>query len=241
MDAFNVRNRALGLARSLGMGAADLLFPPLCVGCEDRLPAVPPALPLCAACRRTLPHAPQDALDERLSRMGDEASIIDHRLALWTFDDGGVLQSLQHALKYRDRPGLGVRLGAEVGRLWRSRGYPIPDRIAPVPLARLRFLERGYNQAERVAAGIADALGAPVDELVKRARATSSQTRLSREARRKNVEGAFAMEGADGLEGVRVLLVDDVLTTGATLLSAATPLHQAGATVDLAVLALTRE
>jgi len=221
--------------------ALDLMFPPLCLACDDRLPPGGRAVPLCPACRRTLPPAHPEAIDERLARMGEDASILAHRLALWTFDDGGVLQRLQHTLKYGDRPTLGVVLGREIGRLWRARSYPVPDLIAAIPLSRVRFLERGYNQAERLATGAAEALGVTASPILSRTRSTRSQTRLSRSERRRNVDGAFSVESETRLEGRRVLLIDDVVTTGATSLAAAAPLSAAGAVVDVAALALTRD
>lgn len=234
-------NARRGLA-ALGTGLADLLFPPLCVGCDDRLPALRPPLPLCPACRRTLAFAPADSLSERLQAQAQDAAVIDRCLALWTFDDGGILQRLQHALKYRDRPSLGLALGAEMARAWTAAAHPLPYLVTPVPLARVRLLERGYNQAERLAAGMSAALGVPIEPLLVRARATRSQTRLSRPERRQNVEDAFRLaDGSRDLGGRRVLLVDDVLTTGATTIAAARPLHEAGARVDVALLALTRE
>lgn len=233
--------RTVAPGQAVGRAVIDLLFPPLCTGCEDRLPAGGTALPLCPSCRRALPHPPADALDTRLARI-DPSLPFRHRLALWTFDDGGVLQRLQHALKYGHRPSLGLALGVAIGRRWNASGVPAPDLVAPIPLARARLLERGYNQAERLAAGIAQAIEAPLAPVLVRARATRSQTSLSRKQRRTNVDGAFAVApaGAD-VAGRRVLVVDDVMTTGATVLAAAAPLLAAGASVDLALLALTRE
>jgi ComF family protein len=234
---------ATGTARALGEALADLLYPPLCLGCADRLPVHDPAaLPVCGPCRRRLPPPPPDALPARLARLEGASEAFGHALALWTFDAGGVLQRLQHALKYGDRPGLGVAAGWLLAEAWRRAGYPLPDRVVPIPLARPRRLERGYNQSERLAEGLRQGLGVPVAEALTRVRATRKQTTLSREHRRGNVAGAFGLaEEADLPSGGRVLLVDDVLTTGATLLAAAEPLRRAGLAVDLAALALTRE
>jgi ComF family protein len=162
--------------------------------------------------------------------------------ALWVFDDGGAVQRLQHTLKYRDRPALGIPLGALVGlAVLDAFGEPLYEAVVPVPLAPVRRLERGYNQSATLAAGIASVLpGAPPvgAHLLMRTRRTRSQTALSRTRRWSNVDGAFATPHAGALSGRRVLLVDDVLTTGATVTAAAQPLLAAGATVDLAVFAL---
>lgn len=231
------------LTRTLGGALADLVYPPLCVGCSDRLPAHDPqVLPLCGPCRRRL-HSPESgAVTRRLERLPQQPVAFPHALALWTFDAGGVLQRLQHALKYGDRPALGVRAGTLLGAAWKDAGYPLPDLIVPVPLSRIHLLERGYNQSERLAAGLRQELGGSVGEVLTRTRNTRTQTSLSRERRRHNVTGAFALVAAANLPpGTRVLIVDDVLTTGATAVAAAAPLVAAGATVDLAVLALASD
>lgn len=230
------------LLRRLGRALLDVVYPPLCIGCDDRLPPDTPALFLCAECLRALPRAEPGVLLSRLADLPGGTAAFGHAAALWLFDDGGTLQRLQHALKYGNRPTLGVRLGRLVGEAWREHGRQTPDLIVPVPLHRRRRLERGYNQSERLAAGLADVLDRPVDaEGLARPRPTRSQTSLSKPARWRNVERAFAVPDPEAVAGHRVLLVDDVLTTGATAVAAAHLLRTAGAKVDLAVLACTRD
>ena len=230
------------LLRRLGAALLDVLYPPLCLGCDDRLPPDDDALPLCPDCLRALPRAEPGLLHPRLADLPGGPAAFAHADALWLFDDGGTMQRIQHALKYGNRPSLGVRLGRLVGEAWRERGAPAPDLVVPVPLHRRRRLERGYNQSERLATGIAAVLGCPVraDGLA-RPYPTRSQTSLSKTERWRNVERAFAVPAPDALAGKRVLLVDDVLTTGATAVAASRVLRSAGAHVDLAVLACTRD
>jgi ComF family protein len=229
------------LLRRFGRALLDVLYPPLCLGCEDRLPPDARTLPLCATCLRTLPRAAPGTLGPRLARFPEGSTAFARTSALWLFDAEGALQRLQHALKYGNRPTLGVRLGRLVGEAWPDEA-PRPELIVPVPLHRRRRLERGYNQSERLAAGVGEVLACPVrSDLLARARPTRSQTALSQTERWRNVADAFALADAGAVAGRRVLLVDDVLTTGATAVAAAAPLRAAGATVSLATLACTRE
>ena len=224
-------------ARALGA----LAFPTLCLGCDRHLPALPP-LPLCTACLRSLPRAdPQEAVN-RLADFpaGDR---LGRATALWAYDSGGTVQRVQHRLKYGERPALGIALGRLLGQAVMEAGEaPHYDAVVPVPLAPTRRLERGYNQSAYLAVGVAAVLPGPpvvLGRTLTRTRTTRSQTTLSRAERWTNVEGAFGLIGdPDTLRGRRLLLVDDVLTTGATVTAAAQPLLAAGATVDLAAVAL---
>jgi ComF family protein len=150
----------------------------------------------------------------------------------------GSLREAVHHLKYGGRDGLGAPLGRRLG----ASVAPLYDAVLPIPLHPARERERGYNQAERLAAGIAEALGRPtLRQLLRRTKRTERQAELDRQHRLVNLAGAFAAPaGHSDLTHRSLLLVDDVLTTGATATAATHALLAAGARrVDLAVLAVS--
>jgi len=150
-----------------------------------------------------------------------------------------LLRDAIRALKYQDMRALAVPLGDRLAQALRLAGWQF-DVVVPVPLHEARQKERGYNQAALIATRVASAFGVPLlmDGLV-RVRDTVSQVGLDGEARRVNLEGAFTVRSA--LVGQRVLLVDDVMTTGATLSGCAEALRPvAPAAIYSAVVAKTQ-
>ena len=230
--AGNALRGARAAVHEAASALSGLVYPNLCLGCDRRLPGAegPLAeLPLCPTCLAALPPAPPpDVASEHVAGA----------VALWTYDAGGTVRRVQHALKYGGRERLGRPLGHLLGTAVARSGCAPVDLVVAVPLAAVRLLERGYNQAGTVAEGAAEALGAVCrPDLLARTRSTKSQTALTAEQRRANVDGAFAAPYPEALAGAHVLLVDDVLTTGATLAAAAKPLHDAGARVTVAAIA----
>jgi ComF family protein len=145
-----------------------------------------------------------------------------------------------HALKFRGRRRLAHLLGREAGRRWVASGeLSGAAALVPVPLSRARRRERGYNQAELIARGVARETGIPIRlGILKRIRERPPQAGLSRSARRKNVTGVYRAKLPPRLRGEVLLLVDDVLTTGATAEAASRALLAAGAgAVDVLTLA----
>ena len=220
-----------------GEALLNLLYPPSCLGCGAYLSDSTP--PLCHRCLHRLEQPDADALHARLHRLTDPDAL-DAAFALWLFDEGGTVQRIQHLLKYGNRPRYGVALGRIMGKAYANS---LPDLVLPVPLHRARLYERGYNQSAMLTRGMAESLGVPAaTDVLVRTRATRSQTRLSREARWQNVSGAFALTEAEAVADKHILLIDDVLTTGATLAAAAATLKAAGAaSVTAATLALARQ
>lgn len=147
---------------------------------------------------------------------------------------GGTAESAVHALKY----GGWVRMARGMAR--RMSGLPFPEDVeqeraalVPVPLSAARLRERGYNQSTELAHWLGKSWGIPVrDDLLERTRATASQTRLTPGERHRNVSGAFrARADRRSLQGLHLVLVDDVVTTAATLNACAVALHAGGARI----------
>lgn len=149
----------------------------------------------------------------------------------------GRLRELIHLFKYGGVRPLGKLLGEWMAlAMPRELGF---DRVVPTPLHWRRRLRRGFNQAELLAREVARRFGKRPENLLRRVRATEVQAGLSHSARRANVAGAFRVRRGVSLEGQRVLLVDDVMTTGATATACAQALKRAGARY-VAVLTLAR-
>jgi ComF family protein len=220
------------LARLAG-DLLDLFYPRWCVVCERPLE---PAAPICAHCLARLVTLPHPVCPRcRFFVGGEEAACPVDRShgvppfpvwALGLFDD--YYRRLIHAFKFENRRDcgdfLGERLGAQVARDPRACAI---EAVVPVPLHRARRRERGFNQSELLAAAVAAAIGRPVLPDLVRVRNTKSQTALDGRRRQENVAGAFTLRGARPPKVV--LLVDDVVTTGATIRECAVALAEAGA------------
>lgn len=206
------------LVRLLLAAVKGALGPPTCAACDAR---VRDHVVFCQACAATIEPPPEP----------DDASTADARLeptvAFGAF--GGALAIALRRLKYQDRPDLAAPLGHLARRAARLAGLTA-DLVVPVPLHPRRLVERGYNQAALLAAEVAVELEAPlVARALIRLRNTPQQAHLDRDARRDNVAQAFRARDPRALQGRRVVLVDDVATTGATLTACAEALLAAGA------------
>jgi ComF family protein len=202
----------------------SFVFPPACLCCNTALES--PSAILCAACWGAL--EPLDFADARYLRTFERITrngVIDGLAAPYYFQEEGPLQALVHELKYKGMTRVGTELGLRLaGRIRDAFPGSEPAVIIPVPLHPTKLRERGYNQAECIARGMAGALGIPVCPcIVRRVRYTQSQTHLDAEQRENNVAEAFTIAANEKrrLEGTTVYLVDDVITTGATIRSCA--------------------
>lgn len=136
--------------------------------------------------------------------------------SLFYFDKFGKLQKLLHALKYKDSPQVGVYLGKFLGEVLVENNFLNGiETLVPVPLHKRKEIQRGYNQSEKIAQGLSQVSGIPINtQLIQRKQFTETQTRKNALSRWLNVSEAFALEG-EVPQGI--LLIDDVITTGATL------------------------
>ena len=146
---------------------------------------------------------------------------IENACSLFFMGKGSRYRKLLHRLKYNGVKSIGVELGSLLGtELLQAPLYHDVDFIVPIPLHAKRQRVRGYNQSEMIAKGISQSFGKPMlADVIYRQHHNETQTKKTREERMKNVENVFALhpEEAPQLEGKHILLVDDVLTTGATL------------------------
>ena len=210
-----------GAVRAVATRALDAALPATCVGCgrEGR--------PICEAC---LP-----ALDARLASpagvpIGLPGELPEPLLQLeWCASFRGVTRDALHAIKYSGEQRLADPLGAALARRWRAVGVGA-EVVVNVPVHAERERQRGFDQAALIARKAAHDLGLPFVPALRRARNTIAQFDLDRRDRARNVKGAFVVDAhhAAALRDRWVLLVDDVVTTGATLAASATALHDAG-------------
>ncbi|MBO7134079.1 MAG: ComF family protein [Bacteroidales bacterium] len=194
-----------------------LLFPKNCEACGRVLTRSEEVL--CFDCLFELPRTYFcRELDNPVRQLFDGRMRVEKATALFSFQKGSKFRKLLHSLKYNHKPEIGVLLGKELGAEMLSSGnFSDIDYIIPVPLHPNREKKRGYNQSERIAAGISAVTGIPVlVGMLVRNDDTKTQTKMNKEERWQNVSGKFSLTDADRLKGCHVLLVDDVLTTGAT-------------------------
>ncbi len=196
---------------------------------------------ICHKCYDSIPLAPEpDIIFNRLINNFDRDDLaISGATSLFSMKEDHDYMNLIYSLKYKGFSRVGIELGKELGRMLQYYNKTNFDAIVPVPIHHARRRERGYNQSEFIAIGISSFTGIPVNtKIIKRRKYTQTQTVLSKDERRTNVEKAITSYKKDTrLDGGNFLLVDDVLTTGSTLNACASTLLLLGArNVEVATL-----
>lgn len=206
----------------------NLFFPKACYACHELLHDN--EIIICVSCRHHLPvtnfHLHND---DAISKIFYGRALIENGTALFRFEKKGLVQQLIHGLKYKGygeiSPFLGDWLGGELKSLTNYKGIDI---VIPVPLHKKKLKQRGYNQVTGFGRRIATSLNAEYkDDVLLKITNTTSQTNKKRFARWNQTEELFTMPNSSLIENKHILLVDDIITTGATLEACITVLSQA--------------
>lgn len=199
------------------LDVASLIYPRVCSGCQQSLFKHEEFI--CNKCYLTLPktnyHLQEGNPIERIffGRAGIKAAS-----SFLFFQKKGSVQKLLHALKYKNKPEVAQLLGTWYGQdLKKSEIFSGIDYIIPVPLHKKRLQKRGYNQSEHFAKGLSEVLSIPiVTNVLIKGKFTETQTHKTREERAENISTSFYLQNSEIIKNKNILLVDDVITTGAT-------------------------
>ena len=225
--------------REIVTSFSHLFYPHLCRGCGNDILSKHQLL--CWYCLAKLPLTsfakhPDNPVEKSFwGRINAEAA-----MSLLYFTPASLVQQLVHQIKYKGQQKLAISLGMMMGReILQSGRFGNIDQIIPLPLFRSREKKRGYNQSALLADGISEIINTPVNQkAISRVKVSATQTHKSREERWQNVEGLFRVNPDSFMEGKNILLVDDVITTGATIDACGTMINRVqGTTLYIATLA----
>jgi ComF family protein len=208
---------------------SHLFFPDICYGCGSDL--VKPNQILCLRCLHQLPYTNfQQQPANPVEKIFWGRIRIQNAASLFYFTKDSIVERLLHQLKYGGKKEVGIYCGRLMGHAIKQSGlFNEIDALVPLPLFKTKEHKRGYNQSNLLCEGIAEITGIPVwKEVIERSAASETQTHKNRVERWKNIKERFSLKDADILKGKHVLLVDDVITTGATLEACGTELLKAG-------------
>ena len=217
----------------------DLIFPRHCCVCGETLSRQ--EHDICLNCLYTL-HKIEPHHKKEIEQIFWGKIDIERAASFMYYRKGSPYNALMHKLKYKDAPEVGTRLAEMAAKeLLDSGFFDGITRIVPLPLSKKKLRKRGYNQSEYIAMGLSNITGISVDNsLVKRDIANETQTHKNRDERWENVKDIFSVNGNVSLENEHILLVDDILTTGATICSCAATLQkECGCKISIFTLAYT--
>jgi len=195
----------------------DFFLPRYCTGCDKKL-AYDEKL-ICPECLNTIQKADTELIEAEYNRKFKNDRIIEDFSSLYIFEKDKTFQDIVYSIKYTKKFLAGVFLGRLLAEFLEDKinSWKI-DLIVPVPLHHLKKAERGYNQSEYIAKGISKSTGIRMqNNLIRRVRYTESQTSMTLPEREHNIAKAFKVEHKKKIKGKSVLLVDDIITTGATV------------------------
>lgn len=218
MSSIQVKTNLTQSAFHLWSDFVTLFFPNYCLGCTNSLFRGEEIL--CTRCILELPKTRyHDQIDNTIKSRLSGRIPLTYAMAFLKFRKTGVVQHLLHQLKYNNHPEVGIRLGKIYGKDLVDSGLGKEfDLIVPIPLHESRKRRRGYNQSAKFAEGLSSSMDIPWDESVaERKIKTATQTRKSKIERWENVKDVFLVKHPKKIVNKRILLIDDVITTGATL------------------------
>lgn len=218
-----------------------LLYPQICFGCGTD--QIEKAMPLCPKCVQDLPSTDFFSINENpIEKIFWGRAAIESAGALLFFTKDSLVQTLITQLKYHHNKKVGILFGRLIGQAIEVEAkFKQIDLMIPIPISSSKINSRGYNQSEVIATGMQEVWNRPIlcDVLIKRSW-SNSQTKKNRKARLQQVPDLFFLQKPTCIEGKHVLLVDDVLTTGATLEAAVASLMTGSpASISIAVAAYT--
>lgn len=219
----------------------QLLFPSYCAGCAQ--PLVHGESAICIACQYSLPKLHHlDYRDNKLEQKFWGRAEVQTATAFLKMTKKSRVRKMIHELKYHNNKSIGISLGRLFGRdLLLSKDMHQFDYILPVPLHPKKLFQRGYNQCDCIAEGLSHSMHIPIchHNLV-RIRYNKSQTKKTRYKRWENVDGIFAVNHPDELQGKSILLIDDIITTGSTIEACAHELNKIkGLSLSVGALAMS--
>ncbi len=218
-----------------------LFFPKYCAACDSTL--YKNERILCTSCRHELPLGNFHNVNaKKIEKVFYGRINIENATSLFMFQKDGLVQNLIHNLKYRGREEIGQELGIWLSKkINQNPDYQIVDAIVPVPLHPKRMRERGYNQVEKFGIEIAKNLNANyVDSVLKKISYNNKQSKRGKLNRWKNTAETFGIQNESLLENKHVLLVDDIITTGATIEACVLVLQSIpGIKISIASMAIT--
>jgi ComF family protein len=207
----------------------DFILPRFCPSCRNKLATSENTV--CNSCLSKIKLADPEFIKSEYHRKYESKRIIFGFVSHYIFEKDKELQHIIHALKYDKKFHVGIFLGESLGKRFQSKfqSWNI-NLIVPIPLHHLKKAERGFNQSYYIAKGISSQTSIAVkSNVIKRKRFTQSQTTMTLKEREENVEGAFKVRKPENVKGKNVLLIDDVITTGATTNECGKVLLESGA------------